>query len=328
MSQKIVAGVHQMLAQTYLKQGALVPMHAHPSEQMTYVLQGALKFRVEDEEIIVREGEVLHIPANTPPPGRGARRHVSARISTARPAWTDWPTRASRRVDDDTSDLIGSRAAGRRACIRHCAMRRAAKRHVSSRRSPANETHDRSVGPRVSPCWSHRCRRGRRLHPDAALLADNKGTRCVVTVWPFGAGLNTAQPGNAGQPPRICRTRSTFSVGRRGQLYRRPASIRFYVYNPGKKVSRRARAPIQLQALFIDDKAGLLLRRTEPGRPPPGTQSRPILERRQPDGKSVSFSTSPVRLSGDVQRARAALCRRHVGLDPRDGSTSTTTTRR
>jgi quercetin dioxygenase-like cupin family protein len=64
MSQKIVSGAHQMLAQTYLKQGALVPMHAHPSEQMTYVLQGALKFRVEDEEIIVREGEVLHIPAH------------------------------------------------------------------------------------------------------------------------------------------------------------------------------------------------------------------------------------------------------------------------
>jgi hypothetical protein len=52
MSQKIVAGAHQMLAQTYLKQGALVPMHAHPSEQMTYVLQGALRFRVGDEEII------------------------------------------------------------------------------------------------------------------------------------------------------------------------------------------------------------------------------------------------------------------------------------
>jgi quercetin dioxygenase-like cupin family protein len=65
MSQKIVTGTHLMLAQTYLKQGALVPMHAHASEQMTYVLQGALKFRVEDEEIIVREGEVLHIPANT-----------------------------------------------------------------------------------------------------------------------------------------------------------------------------------------------------------------------------------------------------------------------
>jgi quercetin dioxygenase-like cupin family protein len=64
MSQKIVAGANQMLAQTYLKQGAVVPMHAHPSEQMTYVLQGALRFRVGDDEIIVREGEVLHIPAS------------------------------------------------------------------------------------------------------------------------------------------------------------------------------------------------------------------------------------------------------------------------
>ena len=63
MSQKIVAGAHQMVAQTYLKQGALVPMHAHPSEQMTYVLQGALKFLIGGEEITVREGEVLHIPS-------------------------------------------------------------------------------------------------------------------------------------------------------------------------------------------------------------------------------------------------------------------------
>ena len=65
MSQKIVAGDREMLAQTYLKRGALVPLHAHDSEQMTYVLQGALRFVVAGEEIIVREGEVLHIPAGT-----------------------------------------------------------------------------------------------------------------------------------------------------------------------------------------------------------------------------------------------------------------------
>ena len=38
-------------------------MHSHESEQMTYVLQGALKFLVGGEEITVREGEVLHIPS-------------------------------------------------------------------------------------------------------------------------------------------------------------------------------------------------------------------------------------------------------------------------
>ena len=43
ISQKIIAGEREMLAQIYLKRGALVPMHAHESEQMTYILQGALK---------------------------------------------------------------------------------------------------------------------------------------------------------------------------------------------------------------------------------------------------------------------------------------------
>jgi len=55
-----------MLAQIYLKRGALVPMHAHDSEQMTYILQGALRFLIEGEEITVREGEVLQIPSRVP----------------------------------------------------------------------------------------------------------------------------------------------------------------------------------------------------------------------------------------------------------------------
>src|SRR3954470_8619186 len=66
ISRKIVSGDREMLAQIYLKRGALVPMHAHDSEQMTYILQGALRVVVEGEEIIVREGEVLHIPSRTP----------------------------------------------------------------------------------------------------------------------------------------------------------------------------------------------------------------------------------------------------------------------
>jgi quercetin dioxygenase-like cupin family protein len=65
ISRKIVSGEREMLAQIYLKRGALVPMHAHESEQMTYILQGALRFLIEGEEITVREGEVLHIPSGT-----------------------------------------------------------------------------------------------------------------------------------------------------------------------------------------------------------------------------------------------------------------------
>ena len=63
LSQKIVTGEREMIAQTYLKRGTLVPIHSHDSEQMTYVLQGALRFVVDGEEFIVREGEVLHVPA-------------------------------------------------------------------------------------------------------------------------------------------------------------------------------------------------------------------------------------------------------------------------
>jgi len=61
ISRKIVTGDREMVAQIYLKKGALVPMHSHESEQMTYVLQGAMKFLVGGEEITLREGEVLHI---------------------------------------------------------------------------------------------------------------------------------------------------------------------------------------------------------------------------------------------------------------------------
>ena len=66
MSQKIIAGEREMHAQIYLKRGALIPLHTHDSEQMTYILQGSLRFVVGDEEVIVREGEVLHIPSNVP----------------------------------------------------------------------------------------------------------------------------------------------------------------------------------------------------------------------------------------------------------------------
>jgi quercetin dioxygenase-like cupin family protein len=66
ISRKIVTGEREMVGQIYLKRGALVPMHSHESEQLTYVLQGALKFLIEGREITVREGEILHIPSWVP----------------------------------------------------------------------------------------------------------------------------------------------------------------------------------------------------------------------------------------------------------------------
>lgn len=63
---KVISGEKAMVAQVFLAQGAIVPTHQHESEQLTYILEGALKFELEGREIVVRQGEVLHIPSHVP----------------------------------------------------------------------------------------------------------------------------------------------------------------------------------------------------------------------------------------------------------------------
>ena len=63
VARKAIVGELQTLVQIYLKKGTLVPQHSHTNEQMIYVLQGALRTFVDGEEITVREGEVLQVPA-------------------------------------------------------------------------------------------------------------------------------------------------------------------------------------------------------------------------------------------------------------------------
>src|SRR6266852_234232 len=50
----------------FLKKGAHVPLHHHHNEQVTYILEGALKFAIDGQEIVVRAGEVLCIPPHLP----------------------------------------------------------------------------------------------------------------------------------------------------------------------------------------------------------------------------------------------------------------------
>ena len=92
ISQKIVAGEREMLAQIYLKRGALVPMHAHDSEQMTYVLQGALRALVNGDEVIVREGEILHVPPHVPHQAEAIEDTFTLDLfCPIRPEWLDQP---------------------------------------------------------------------------------------------------------------------------------------------------------------------------------------------------------------------------------------------
>lgn len=66
VDRQFVAGERSMLARLILRKGCLVPMHSHENEQITYILEGALKFTLQDREIVVHAGEVLVIPSNLP----------------------------------------------------------------------------------------------------------------------------------------------------------------------------------------------------------------------------------------------------------------------
>jgi quercetin dioxygenase-like cupin family protein len=69
IGRRLITGDQMMIAHVYLKQGAIVPKHAHHNEQLTYILEGRLRFFLgeDGEEVVdVGAGEVLHLPAHLP----------------------------------------------------------------------------------------------------------------------------------------------------------------------------------------------------------------------------------------------------------------------
>ena len=66
LQRHFVVGQNVMVARVLLKKGCIVPEHSHHNEQITYILEGALKFWIDNKEIIVNAGEVLTIPPHMP----------------------------------------------------------------------------------------------------------------------------------------------------------------------------------------------------------------------------------------------------------------------
>ena len=66
IDREMLVGEKVMLARVIMKKGAHVPLHHHHNEQVTYILEGALKFAIDGKEIVVRAGEVLCIPPHMP----------------------------------------------------------------------------------------------------------------------------------------------------------------------------------------------------------------------------------------------------------------------
>ena len=72
IARRLFTGERMMLAQVYLEKGAIVPKHSHENEQLTWIVEGALRFWIGDEgqpgyeERVVSAGEVMYIPSNVP----------------------------------------------------------------------------------------------------------------------------------------------------------------------------------------------------------------------------------------------------------------------
>jgi quercetin dioxygenase-like cupin family protein len=59
---RIIKGDEIMLVLWELEPGTEIPLHKHPHEQMTHVIQGRVEFKVGEETKIVGPGDVCYIP--------------------------------------------------------------------------------------------------------------------------------------------------------------------------------------------------------------------------------------------------------------------------
>lgn len=89
IERQFVHGEKAMLARLLLRKGAIVPQHSHHNEQITYILEGVLRFTMGDGRVIdVKAGEVLVIPANMPHAAEALEDTIDLDVFT--PPREDW----------------------------------------------------------------------------------------------------------------------------------------------------------------------------------------------------------------------------------------------
>ena len=102
VTRQYVVGTNMMLARIGLKKGGVVPEHHHLHEQISHVLEGALRFRIEGRELTLRAGEILCIPPHVPHEVLALEDTVALDIFN--PPRQDW-------IESSGANLRGDRAA-------------------------------------------------------------------------------------------------------------------------------------------------------------------------------------------------------------------------
>ena len=87
-SRQFFTGEKITMAFLTIKAGCAVPTHHHESEQFSYLISGALQFRIGDEELVVRAGELVQIPSNVP--HSAVALEETTGIDVFSPIRTDW----------------------------------------------------------------------------------------------------------------------------------------------------------------------------------------------------------------------------------------------
>ncbi len=96
ISRQMIYGDKAMVARLEIKKDAVVPEHSHENEQITWIIKGSLKFKINNQEIYVGEGEVLRIPSNVKHEAVAMEDTIDVDIFS--PIRTDW-------INDDDAYL-------------------------------------------------------------------------------------------------------------------------------------------------------------------------------------------------------------------------------
>jgi quercetin dioxygenase-like cupin family protein len=99
LQRQMIVGQDIMVARVLLRKGCIVPEHSHHNEQVTYILEGALKFWVDGKVIVVKAGEVLTIPPHMPHKAEALEDTVDLDIFT--PPREDWLNRTDQYLRGD-----------------------------------------------------------------------------------------------------------------------------------------------------------------------------------------------------------------------------------
>jgi quercetin dioxygenase-like cupin family protein len=64
IERRMIVGQQLMACHLHFAPRTVTPVHTHPHEQMTLVLEGRVRFAIEGEERVAGPGDVLHFPSN------------------------------------------------------------------------------------------------------------------------------------------------------------------------------------------------------------------------------------------------------------------------